>query len=51
MAESFNGVAVPADFSIVGCDDVLSIEHEDVTMTPLEGVRRSVDLLKRVMLG
>ncbi len=33
----------------VGYDDVLSIEHEDVTMTPLEGVRRSVELLKRVM--
>jgi hypothetical protein len=29
---------------------VLSIEHEDVTMTPLEGVRRSVELLKRAML-
>jgi sugar phosphate isomerase/epimerase len=33
----------------VGYDDVLSIEHEDVTMTPLEGVRRSVELLKRAM--
>ncbi len=33
----------------VGYDDVLSIEHEDMTMTPLEGVRRSVELLKRVM--
>jgi len=33
----------------VGYDDVLSIEHEDVTMTPLEGVRRSVELLKRVI--
>jgi len=35
----------------VGYDDVLSIEHEDVTMTPLEGVRKSVELLKRVMPG
>ncbi|HLJ22160.1 MAG TPA: sugar phosphate isomerase/epimerase [Stellaceae bacterium] len=35
----------------VGYDDVLSIEHEDMTMTPLEGVRRSVELLKRVMPG
>jgi sugar phosphate isomerase/epimerase len=35
----------------VGYDDVLSIEHEDVTMTPLEGVRRSVELLKRVIPG
>jgi sugar phosphate isomerase/epimerase len=33
----------------VGYDDVLSIEHEDMTMTPLEGVRRSVELLKRVI--
>ena len=33
----------------VGYDDVLSIDHEDVTMTPLEGVRQSVELLKRVM--
>jgi hypothetical protein len=29
----------------VGCDDVLSIEHED-QMLPLEGVRRSVELLR-----
>jgi sugar phosphate isomerase/epimerase len=34
-----------------GYDDVLSIEHEDVTMTPLEGVRQSVELLKRVIPG
>jgi sugar phosphate isomerase/epimerase len=33
----------------VGYDDVLSIEHEDITMTPLEGVRRSVELLKRAI--
>ncbi len=33
----------------VGYDDVLSIEHEDMTMSPLEGVRRSVELLKRVI--
>jgi len=33
----------------VGYDDVLSIEHEDVSMSPLEGVRRSVQLLKRVI--
>ncbi len=35
----------------VGYDDVLSIEHEDMTMSPLEGVRRSVELLKRVIPG
>ena len=31
-----------------GYDDVLSIEHEDASMPPSEGVRRSVELLKRV---
>ena len=35
----------------IGYDDVLSIEHEDMTMPPLEGVRRSVELLKRVIPG
>jgi sugar phosphate isomerase/epimerase len=29
-------------------DDVLSIEHEDVMMSPIEGVRKSVELLRRV---
>jgi sugar phosphate isomerase/epimerase len=33
---------------MVGYDGVLSIEHEDALMAPLEGVRRSVDLLRRV---
>jgi len=33
----------------VGYDDVLSIEHEDQLMTPLEGVTKSVELLRRVM--
>jgi sugar phosphate isomerase/epimerase len=32
-----------------GYDDVLSIEHEDTSMTPEEGVRESVALLRRVM--
>ena len=32
----------------VGYDDVLSIEHEDASMTAREGVRRSVELLKFV---
>jgi len=35
----------------IGYDDVLSIEHEDMTMTPFEGIRRSVELLRRVMPG
>ena len=32
-----------------GYDDVLSIEHEDLSLPPLEGVRRSVDLLRDVL--
>ena len=32
---------------IAGYDDVLSIEHEDLMMLPLEGVEKSVALLKR----
>lgn len=34
----------------IGYDDVLSIEHEDVSMSPIEGVRKSVELLNRVMI-
>ena len=34
----------------VGYDDVLSIEHEDHAMSPLEGLRKSVDLLQRVII-
>lgn len=34
-----------------GYDDVLSIEHEDAAMTPREGVRKSVELLKNVAYG
>ncbi len=30
----------------VGYDDVLSIEHEDLALPPLDGVRRSVELLR-----
>jgi len=32
-----------------GYDDVLSIEHEDMALPPLEGVRRSVSLLRGVV--
>lgn len=35
---------------MAGYDDVLSIEHEDVTLSRMEGVRKSVDLLRRVAL-
>ena len=31
---------------LVGYDDVLSIEHEDQMLAPLDGVRRSVELLQ-----
>jgi sugar phosphate isomerase/epimerase len=34
-----------------GYDDVLSIEHEDVALPPLEGVRRSVVLLQEAIGG
>ena len=34
-----------------GYDDVLSIEHEDAAMEPREGVRRSVELLRKVAHG
>lgn len=33
----------------IGYDDVLSIEHEDTSMTPEAGVRESVELLRRAM--
>jgi len=32
----------------IGYDDVLSVEHEDTATTPVEGVRTSVQLLRRV---
>lgn len=32
----------------VGYNDVLSIEHEDVSMSPIEGVKKSVELLQRI---
>jgi sugar phosphate isomerase/epimerase len=34
---------------LAGYDDVLSIEHEDQMLPPLEGVRRSVELLRAVI--
>ncbi len=33
----------------VGYNDVLSIEHEDVSMSPLEGVRKSVQFLEGII--
>lgn len=37
-----------AALRMAGYDDVLSIEHEDSLLPPLEGVRKSVALLRRV---
>jgi sugar phosphate isomerase/epimerase len=37
-----------AALRMAGYDDVLSIEHEDSLMDPLEGVRKSVQLLHKV---
>jgi sugar phosphate isomerase/epimerase len=34
---------------MVGYKDYLSIEHEDVLLNSLEGLEKSVDLLKNVM--
>lgn len=34
---------------LVGYDDVLSIEHEDLSMPPLDGVRKSVALLREAI--
>jgi len=34
---------------LVGYDDVLSIEHEDLLLPPLDGVRKSVALLREVL--
>ena len=33
-----------------GYDGVLSIEHEDMALSPMEGMRKSVDLLRRVYI-
>ena len=37
-----------AALRMAGYDDVLSIEHEDALIDPLEGVRKSVELLSNV---
>jgi sugar phosphate isomerase/epimerase len=38
-----------AELAAVGYDDVLSIEHEDLALMPLDGVAQSVALLRRVL--
>jgi sugar phosphate isomerase/epimerase len=40
-----------AALRMVGYDGVLSIEHEDSLLPPLEGVQKSVELLRRVMFA
>ena len=40
-----------AELKRCGYDDVLSIEHEDLLMSPLEGVRKSVRLLREVAVN
>ena len=37
------------ELRLAGYDDVLSIEHEDLLLSPLEGVRRSVALLRETI--
>jgi sugar phosphate isomerase/epimerase len=39
-----------AALKMVGYNDVLSIEHEDMAMSPLEGVAKSVRLLREVIV-
>jgi sugar phosphate isomerase/epimerase len=34
----------------VGYDGVLSIEHEDMALSPMEGMRKSIELLRRVYI-
>jgi len=36
---------------LAGYDDVLSIEHEDMMMSPMEGMRKSVELLRRAAIN
>jgi sugar phosphate isomerase/epimerase len=38
-----------AALTAIGYDDVLSIEHEDMALPPLDGVVQSVALLRRVI--
>ena len=40
-----------AALRMVGYDGVLSIEHEDALLPPIEGVRKSVELLRNVTFG
>ena len=39
------------ELNIAGYDDVLSIEHEDMMMSPMEGMRKSVNVLRQAAIG
>ena len=39
------------ELKLAGYDDVLSIEHEDMMMSPIEGMQKSVDLLRRTAIN
>lgn len=39
------------ELALAGYDDVLSIEHEDLMMSPMEGMRKSVKLLRSVAIN
>ncbi|HUO88028.1 MAG TPA: sugar phosphate isomerase/epimerase [Rhizomicrobium sp.] len=40
-----------AELMIAGYDGVLSIEHEDMMMSPMEGMRKSVAVLREAAIG
>lgn len=40
-----------SNLRMVGYDDVLSIEHEDGLMSPMEGLRKAVAALKQAVIG
>jgi sugar phosphate isomerase/epimerase len=40
-----------AALKMAGYDDVLSIEHEDMMMSPMEGMRKSVDVLRQAAVN
>lgn len=42
--------AICSELRMAGYDDVMSIEHEDSLMTPLEGLEKAVAFLKNVMI-
>lgn len=39
------------ELNIAGYDDVLSIEHEDMMMSPMEGMRKSIAVLHKAAIG